>query len=371
MAITKDTLYQVEKDAAVSLPLVVFLAGKLVTGVVHSSVVAYSVSPTNVVTELTTDVSTWHEDAYGHYRLDIPDTVFNAVGYWSVLFIITDCDDVARHVVCLASTASDLINGIDVQTDCGLALTAYPVPKDAEVQADCAAALLAFDVATSTQVGTVLTAVQAVQNSTFESLTVAFAYERPDAGSIITRIPLGIHDVNNGAMIDASAAPTIRIYNLAGTVRVNTTMVKEVPPRTGIYYYDWTISSTDILEGLIVDVTYAVGGITRIAQRMTFLVNQLDQSEIQAGCTAALVAYPIPKVIDVTAAVLDAAESSHVAPGTVGLSIKIARAIVNNKMSLASDGTWTLYDDNGIDVLVTKHMSRSGVGTWLAPTDRS
>jgi len=84
--------------------------------------------------------------------------------------------------------------------------------------------------------------------------------EIPDVGSRVERCEATVYDAE-GNMEDPDSAPTIKIENLAGTVRVAETNMTKLS--TGRYKYDHTIQSTDPLESRIITIKVIEGAMTR------------------------------------------------------------------------------------------------------------
>lgn len=100
------------------------------------------------------------------------------------------------------------------------------------------------------------------------------------------------------------------------------------------------------------------------------IADRVNAIDVATDVGTALTTYTAPTLADVKA-VWDELESAHLVPGSLGLAVKIARAIVNNNMNVTPTGLWTLYDDDGHTILVQKQLSRNGKNTWYAPTNRA
>jgi hypothetical protein len=122
-------------------------------------------------------------------------------------------------------------------------------------------------------VGSVLSAVQNVQNNTFIAANIPPILDRPDTSSNTVQITIAISDETGAAKdIDSSANPTVVLVNNAGTDR-SSRLSSWTKPSTGKYTATYTNTSTDALENLYWEITATVNSKLRRYIATTQLVD--------------------------------------------------------------------------------------------------
>lgn len=104
--------------------------------------------------------------------------------------------------------------------------------------------------------------IQGITQAQRVRVSIAPQFERPDAGSTPYRIWIYAYDAQHQAE-DLDGNPTVTAENNAGTDRsANLGAVTKLPATTGIYYVEYTVSSTDAVEGLVFKVTATEGAVS-------------------------------------------------------------------------------------------------------------
>ena len=114
MAITNDTLYQIEKSVTSTIRLVLQDSNlDMATGIVHGDVSTAKIMYTNnTLGDLTVDVSTWAEIGNGFYTLEINSSFLGTIGEVTILVIASGCVPTIRHLLIVEETASDRVDTV-------------------------------------------------------------------------------------------------------------------------------------------------------------------------------------------------------------------------------------------------------------------
>jgi ribosomal protein S6E (S10) len=123
-------------------------------------------------------------------------------------------------------------------------------------------------------IGTVLTAVQNVQNNTFIASSIPMTLQTPGSGSSTVSISFVFSDDTGAAKNLDSGNPVVVLVNDAGT-NLSSRLGAWSNPATGKYTIPYTSTSTDATEGLNWDVTGTINSKLRRLPAYTQIVDTL------------------------------------------------------------------------------------------------